>query len=197
MKNSRDSERTRARILNAAALVFSERGFDGARMSEIARRAQVSKQLVHHHFRRKEKLFIEVHSTKFWPKSQWQETLPRVPADMFADRFLKRVKDANYVRFITWEAASGARPLPAEEDRRERIKQFGSVIRVMQHHHLLPNDMDYRLIHLAILSLATYPVAFSQITRIVTDRESTDPRFQREWAKFLRKLGGRLFGKKQ
>jgi hypothetical protein len=54
--------------------------------------------------------------------------------------------------------------------------------------------MDWRLIQLATLSLATYPLAFSQITRLVTGKEAINPEFQAEWTEFLRRLGGKLFG---
>jgi TetR/AcrR family transcriptional regulator len=57
----------------------------------------------------------------------------------------------------------------------------------------LPADMDWRLIQLATLSLATYPIAFTQLTRMVTGRDATDPAFQAEWTAFLRVLGEKLF----
>lgn len=197
MKHIRDGERTRKRILDAAAEEFSSHGFEGARLSGIARRAKVSKQLIHHHFRSKEKLFTETHDMKFWPQARWEETLPRGPVDMFAERFQKRAKDVGYVRFLTWEAASaGNRPVPGEKERRQRIAEYASKLRSMQVNGLLPNDLDHRLIQLAILSLANYPIAFTQITRMVTGRSATDPRFQREWVRFLRKTGTLLFGRK-
>ncbi|OGA38949.1 MAG: hypothetical protein A3G24_12305 [Betaproteobacteria bacterium RIFCSPLOWO2_12_FULL_62_13] len=197
MKHIRDGERTRKRILDAAAEEFSSHGFEGARLSGIARRAKVSKQLIHHHFRSKEKLFTETHDMKFWPQARWEETLPRGAVDMFAERFQKRAKDVGYVRFLTWEAASaGNRPVPGEKERRQRIAEYASKLRSMQVNGLLPNDLDHRLIQLAILSLANYPIAFTQITRMVTGRSATDPRFQREWVRFLRKTGTLLFGRK-
>lgn len=198
MTHVRDGERTRKRILDAAAEEFSNRGFDGAKLSGIARRAKVSKQLIYHHFRSKEKLFTETHDVKFWPKARWEETLPRSPVDMFAERFEKRARDAGYVRFLTWEAASARnRALPGEKERRQRIAQFRDSLRSMQGDGLLPSDLDPRLIQLAILSLANYPIAFTQITRMVTGRSATDPKFRREWDRFLRKIGVLLFDRRR
>ncbi|MBI3938679.1 MAG: TetR/AcrR family transcriptional regulator [Betaproteobacteria bacterium] len=197
MGKLRDGRRTRRRILAAAGKEFSERGFDGARIAEIARRAHVSKQLVHHHFRGKEGLFRQVHDLKFRPTVQWEETLPRNPAEIIAERFRKRARDVDYIRFLTWEAASARnRAIPGEEERQRRIAQYGNAIRLMQADGLPPARMDHKLVQLAILSLATYPIAFTQITRLVTGRSGTDPKFQREWARFLRKIGARLFGSK-
>ena len=57
----------------------------------------------------------------------------------------------------------------------------------------LPRGADYRLIQLAILALATYPMAFGQIARLVTGRATTGARFRRDWYAFLRWIGRRLF----
>src|SRR5437899_3443632 len=45
------------RILAAAALEFAERGFGGARVDRIARRARVNKAMLYYHFRSKQGLY--------------------------------------------------------------------------------------------------------------------------------------------
>src|SRR5437879_9047923 len=45
------------RILAAAALEFSERGFAGARVDRIAHRARVNKAMLYYHFTSKERLY--------------------------------------------------------------------------------------------------------------------------------------------
>ena len=45
------------RILAAAALEFSERGFAGARVDRIARRAKVNKAMLYYHFKSKDRLY--------------------------------------------------------------------------------------------------------------------------------------------
>jgi TetR/AcrR family transcriptional regulator len=45
------------RILAAAALEFSERGYAGARVDRIARRARVNKAMLYYHFRSKQELY--------------------------------------------------------------------------------------------------------------------------------------------
>jgi len=51
---------TRARILDAAELLFAERGFDGASIRDIATAAGAPVGLVHHHGEGKEELFRQV-----------------------------------------------------------------------------------------------------------------------------------------
>ncbi|MEO8257612.1 MAG: TetR/AcrR family transcriptional regulator [Acidobacteriota bacterium] len=45
------------RILTAAALEFAERGFGGARVDRIARRARVNKAMIYYHFKSKQALY--------------------------------------------------------------------------------------------------------------------------------------------
>jgi AcrR family transcriptional regulator len=51
---------TEHRIFEAARAVFFEQGFDGARMSEIARRAEINQSMLHYYFRSKGQLFDAV-----------------------------------------------------------------------------------------------------------------------------------------
>lgn len=53
----RDPESTRRALLKAAVGEFAEKGLAGARVDEIAARAEVNKQLVYHHFGTKEDLY--------------------------------------------------------------------------------------------------------------------------------------------
>ena len=54
------SSTTESLILHAAERIFFLRGFDGARMQEIADEASINKALLHYYFRSKERLFDAV-----------------------------------------------------------------------------------------------------------------------------------------
>jgi AcrR family transcriptional regulator len=51
---------TTRRILKAAADVFSEVGFDGARVDQIAKRAEVNKAMIYYHIGEKQALYAQV-----------------------------------------------------------------------------------------------------------------------------------------
>lgn len=58
-------------ILKAARKVFTHKGFDGARMQEIADEAGINKALLHYYFRSKDKLFEAIFKeviTTFFPR---------------------------------------------------------------------------------------------------------------------------------
>lgn len=59
-KRVRDSAVTKQRILDAAEHEFSQKGFDGARLSAIAKNASVQQALIHHYFNDKDGLHAEV-----------------------------------------------------------------------------------------------------------------------------------------
>ena len=48
---------TEERIFETAREIFTEKGFEGARMEEISQRAGINKALLHYYYRTKEKLF--------------------------------------------------------------------------------------------------------------------------------------------
>lgn len=58
MVNSRDPERTRARILAAATAEFARYGLGGARVDRIATRAGANKRMLYYYFRDKDNLFL-------------------------------------------------------------------------------------------------------------------------------------------
>ena len=60
VKGSRDPERTSAAILAAAVKEFTEKGYSGARIEEIAERANVNKRMLYHYFGDKEALYLAV-----------------------------------------------------------------------------------------------------------------------------------------
>ena len=51
---------TKKRILLSAKREFADKGFDGARMSAIARRAGINQALIHYYFKSKENLYEQV-----------------------------------------------------------------------------------------------------------------------------------------
>jgi AcrR family transcriptional regulator len=56
---AKDPEGTRRRIITAALKVFLQKGYDGAAVNEIARKAGVTKGGLYHHFENKGHLFQE------------------------------------------------------------------------------------------------------------------------------------------
>jgi TetR/AcrR family transcriptional regulator len=78
-------------ILSAAMDVFVERGWNGARMQDIADRAGINKALLHYYFRTKEKLYDRIIETVF---SRFFTQVEQALADDDSfDRVLRRFID--------------------------------------------------------------------------------------------------------
>lgn len=97
----RDESKNSA-IIDAASRLFLEKGFEGASMDEVAKRAGVSKQTVYSHFSSKEALFSEaIHVTieKYYPETAIQDVEEHsLEADL-------RAVCENYARLLSGEDA--------------------------------------------------------------------------------------------
>jgi AcrR family transcriptional regulator len=56
----RDADRTRSDILDVATREFADRGYEGARVDEIAVRTRTSKRMIYYYFGGKEQLYVAV-----------------------------------------------------------------------------------------------------------------------------------------
>jgi len=191
--HARDPQRTQDRILAAALAEFSAEGFAGARVARIARRARVNKRMLYHYFGNKEDLFRGIFDRKLVERAGW---LTEAPADLGASLaywFRMACEDSDWIRLIQWEAlAHGDEPVIREEERRASFRQALDDLRARQRRGLLPADLDAGHLLLAIMGLVAYPLAFPQLTRMVTGRRATDPGFRAERAEFLRRFAATL-----
>ena len=73
--SARNPKRSRERILAAALKEFAAKGFAGARVDFIARRAAINKRMLYHYFGNKEHLFREVLRLKMAERQAWADTL--------------------------------------------------------------------------------------------------------------------------
>ena len=194
MGEIRDAARTRAKIMAAARDEFAARGFAGARIESIARRAGLSKQLLYHYFPSKEALFEETLISKF---TQHRPAPPEDGGSLLRERFRAATADPVWMRFLTWEAAEqGERGrVVAAAERRASIARQAAAIAERQARGELPADLPPDLLQLAIYALALYPLAFAQTTEMVTGLSPTDPDFQAAWTVFLDELAARLAAK--
>jgi AcrR family transcriptional regulator len=71
---------TRTRLLEAALILFAEKGLDGTGIREIAAKAKANSAMVQYHFGGKEGLYREVLRYTFEQGPTWIHTLPPVPA---------------------------------------------------------------------------------------------------------------------
>src|SRR5579862_6888436 len=185
----RDPRRTRSRILSAALKEFAAHGFAGARVDAIARRAAINKRMLYHYFGNKEHLFRAVLRLKMSQRQAWAETLSGGPAESLAFWFEAACKDTDWVRLLEWEALQDAdRHLIDREARRAATARGLKRIRQRQARGQISSELDPRHVMLTMRSLTMFPAAFPQLTRLIMGRPVSDPGFQKERAKFLKRF---------
>ncbi len=121
---SRDLNRTREKILAAALTEFSAKGFAGARVDAIARRARVNKRMLYYCFGAKQDLYREILRRKIADRAGFIESTPDDFAGALAHIYLSGGTDIEFIRLMEWEAIeSGGRKCIAEDERRARERE--------------------------------------------------------------------------
>jgi AcrR family transcriptional regulator len=186
---TRHPERTRGRILSAALKEFAEKGFAGARVGRIARRARVNKRMLYHYFGNKHDLFREILGKKLGERMAWATAAPEDPAESLAYWFDIAHRDPDWVRLIQWEALeAGDRALTRQAERAQAFRWGTAKLRQRQAAGLIAAELDPAHTLLSMIALTMFPVAFPQITRFATGLEPADGRFRKEWTAYLRVL---------
>lgn len=192
----RNADATRELLLATAAGVFTELGFDGARVDEIARRAGVNKRMIYVYFGDKEGFYHEVLRTaveqiarateiSFPPDASPRECLEAWIARYFG--FLAEHPDL--VRLVEWEAlADGSRSAAMVQSVAiHEIKWLTEQLRRGQEAGLFRADVDPTRVLMTIHALCfgtlarrrlwntlwqldlSVPAAVASVTRSLTD----------------------------
>jgi AcrR family transcriptional regulator len=186
---TRNPKRTQQRIFEAAFQEFAAKGFAGARVDVIVRRAGINKRMLYHYFGDKEGLFREVLRRKMAQRQAWSEAMPDDPRASLPYRFELAFKDPQWVRLLEWEALQFVDKRLIDESSRQRavdtaVKEIASRQR---RGHLSP-QFDPRHLLLAMVALTWFPLAFPQLTRLITHQSVFDRRFRTAQRKFLSQI---------
>ncbi len=186
---TRNPDRTRERILTAALKEFAAKGFAGARVDAIARRAAINKRMLYHYFGDKEELFRAVLRRKISERQTWAADLPSDPTERLPFWFHAACKDPDWIRLLEWEALQGDdKKLIDEKERLASITEWLKRLGQRQERRELSSEFNPRHLALAMQSLTMYPIAFPQFTRLIMGQSADDPNFQNNYGEFLRKF---------
>ena len=188
----RDPEATKERILAAALREFSDKGIDGARVDAIAARAKANKRMLYYYFGSKDGLFREILRRRLVERmALLHSTEPS--ADRLATRQERMLRESQYVRLLMWEALQTSPTRPANEEiRRDFYRTWIEVVEAEQAAGNVAPDLDPAQLVLSEVFLIIGPVAFPQLTRLVTGLAATDPDFATRRAEFLESLEQRM-----
>lgn len=187
-ERQRDPERTRARILDAAKAEFGAKGFAGARVSDIADRAGVNKQLISYYFGGKEGLYTELANR--WQRTSAEMTRPDQPLDAVVTGFaMSAMHDRDWARLMVWaNLSSTGDGTPDGGQSGEFLQAQAADLRRRQDAGELPDDLDPAFLLLALFSAASAPVTLPGVAKAICGEDPDSPEFIRRYAEQLGKL---------
>lgn len=188
-EKQRDPERTKRKILDAAKVEFGAKGFAAARVSDIAGRAGVNKQLISYYFGGKEGLYQEL-------AGQWHQaghrmsTVEQSLADVIRQFTLSTAEDRDWGRVMVWANMSGEDPGSGQdaEFMRAQVEQM----RERQRRGEIPAELDAAYVLLALVAAASAGLNMPSTVRHITGEDAASPEFVEKYADQLARLMGHL-----
>lgn len=187
---TRDPARTQARILSAATREFAAKGFAGARVDAIARRARINKRMLYHYFGDKKGLFKATFTKRLLEKRRAWESAPEDIGETLVHYLGVIGGDREWTRLLLWEALGfDERPVAAEDERRESLRASAKRVRGAQKKGTIDPDLEPESVVLALIALSMFPWAFPQMVRLVTGGCPGDKKFLAGYGNVLKRLG--------
>ncbi len=158
-KRTRDPEATQETLLNAAEEVFLEKGFGNTSITDISKRAGITKSLVHHYFGSKEGLWNAVKERRFnyYADVQMEMLENQAPSkDLLRDsmilyfNFLK--ENPQLIRILAWIFLERDQDECFKKDQ-ELIETGIALLKKAQEEGVFRSDIDPKFILFIFLGL--------------------------------------------
>lgn len=163
----RDSGKSKRDILNAAEMLFAEKGIYGTRVDDIADKANINKRMIYEYFKNKENLYKTVLVRVYGRLGEKEvgvlsEKIPSVEAIrkiiFLYFKFLR--ENPTYVNLILWENLNKGKyikDLDFSDVKNSAFEMLRSVIRKGKEEGVFKNEIDTEQV---ILSLLTYTFSY-------------------------------------
>ena len=186
----RDAERSRRCLLAAALDEFAAKGFAGARVQDIARRAGVNKQLISYYFGGKEGLYRELQRSREEAEAGFAG--PGTSIDELALRYLREgLADPRPIRLMLWRGLDTGADRPPDET--SALEDLTSM-RQRQARGELADDLDAGFLRLALMAVVMAPMMMphmaEKIFGLAPDAPEFEERYGEQLCLMLRHLGG-------
>jgi TetR/AcrR family transcriptional regulator len=174
---TRNPDRTRRAILDAAVAEFCAVGPAGARIDAVATAAGVNKRMLYHYFASKEGLFSAVLDDQL-------AAAPVGTATSLVDRHTEAAALPDRIRLLMWEALAD-QVKRVDAGRAAPWRARVADIEAAQDAGRYASDLDAAHLELTFAAIALFPLAFPQLTRLITGMSPTDAGFVAARSAFL------------
>jgi AcrR family transcriptional regulator len=181
----RDAERTRAALLDAALDVYAAKGRAGARVSEIAARAGVDKQLITYYFGGKDGLYQAL--LERWIAAEREFAPPHLPLDeLVAAYVVEGSRDPRLGKLLLRVNLDG------EADPDEQLPEEIEGMRTRQEAGEIDAEIDPALLLLMLKAAASLSFMFPGAVREATGLDAASEEFTERYAEHMRAIVRRL-----
>lgn len=186
-----DAARSRDRLLDAALIEFSRKGYAGARVAEIAARAGMNKQLISYYFGGKQGLYATL-------SQRWQEaetrfaTADQALEDLVAGYVEASLRYRGYSRMVVWEGLTLEETDADQSLQRDRMHAAVADLRRRQELGKLDSDLDPAFVLLALFAASGVGAVLPQVVRNITGLDPDSVEFTDRYAEQLRRIVRRL-----
>lgn len=115
-KRFQEAAKTRKKILQTAANLFVQEGFEGISISQIAKKAKINQSLIYHYFESKEDLwksvknyYVETYVNKEDLKIDTEKELKDILKQIICGRFEFYEKHPEVMRMMSWQKLETAK----------------------------------------------------------------------------------------
>ncbi len=165
---------TDQRILEAAKRVFHRKGFEGARMQEIADEAGINKALLHYYYRTKENLFDAVFKDAF--QGLFTRLFAIIGSDLSLEEKICQVIN-NYITllqqnsYIPWFILNSLHHVPQKIAGFFNSSDISPVDILKKLRESMDREgmtsMDHRQLVINIISLCVFPLVGSPLIKLI------------------------------
>jgi TetR/AcrR family transcriptional regulator len=181
-ERARDATLTRARILERAAEVFAEKGFEGTSLSDLTEACEVNRRMIYHYFGDKRGLYRAIFvraweamresfaSVAVGPTALSAEDAMLLPLGAFFD-FL--VDHPSFVRLMMWEALEGGHISKSiwRELREPVFRELEALVRAAQARGALGAEVDPAHLVISLMGATTFYFAYAPTLEQVFGRK--------------------------
>lgn len=193
MKETRNPDRTRDNILQAAIEEFSEKGFKGARIVTIARRAGTNYQALYYHFGDKETLYRAAIESAVTAQGGFErfrfpieevgpvEAMSRVIDGIF-DAFYQNTKSINLIADQNMQKAKQFNQMPAAKQLIQDVLNLtAKILKLGEQQGIFRAGLDPVHVYLMIAGLATSYMTNIHMNKKVFGRKFNSPQEIADW----------------
>ncbi|OXM68232.1 TetR/AcrR family transcriptional regulator [Amycolatopsis vastitatis] len=182
----RDADRTRTEILDTAAREFAEKGFDGARVDEIAAKTRTTKRMIYYYFTNKDQLFVEVLERAYTVIRSLEQNLDvdhLDPAEAIRQlaglTFDHHESHPDFVRLVSIEnihrAEHIARSTALSNLANPALDVLTRILARGREAGQFRDDLDALDVHMAISAFCVFRIANRHTFNAIFDRDMLDP----------------------